>query len=251
MKDLLNAGGLAVQPLFDFGSQRVAEAISTADFSLWRNDWFACGCRLLAEGALIYHRIRVEGGERIPRQGPALLLPKHCAYRDILVEGVALHRLTQRYATYVMKVGLSGFLEWAGGVKIVRPKDLRRIADRQQRRAQIRWARDKNEQTLNYLAWLYRQGEVVVSHPEGMRYQDQMGVMQKEIVDHLMWVEERWEMRVPIIPIGLEYESYSKPGSRVFFRVGEPMYTDNLTAEQLVAELGQRIGDLSGFQKKG
>ena len=225
----------------------MAEAISTAEFEPWRKDWLACTCRLLARGALSYHRIRVEGGERIPSQGPALLLPKHCAYRDILLEGVVLHRLTGRYATYVMKAGLSGFLEWAGGVKIIRPKDLRRIADRKQRRAQIRLARDKNQLTLNYLAWLYTRGELIVSHPEGMRYQGEMGVLQKEIVDHLMWVEEHQKVRVPVIPIGLEYESYSKPGSRVFFRVGEPMYTSQWTSEQLAAELGRRISDLSGF----
>ena len=42
----------------------------------------------------------------MPREEAGLLLPKHNAYRDIMVEGVLLRRLTKRYATYVMKRGL-------------------------------------------------------------------------------------------------------------------------------------------------
>ena len=45
--------------------------------------------RLLVNGVLKYHRIVIEGAENLPRQGPALILPKHRAYRDILIEGIA------------------------------------------------------------------------------------------------------------------------------------------------------------------
>ena len=112
-----------------------------------------------------YHRLAVEGGRNLPREGPALILPKHCAYRDILLEGVLLYRFTRRYANYIMKVGLWGVLELMGGIKVVRPKDIRRIADREQRRAEIRRARAANQQMQGYLDGLYQRGEVVVSHP--------------------------------------------------------------------------------------
>mgnify|MGYP002413660615 FL=1 len=65
---------------------------------------------------MMYHRVVVEGGHNLPREGAGLLLPKHHAYRDIMVEGVLLHRLTKRYATYVMKRGLWGVLEFFGGI---------------------------------------------------------------------------------------------------------------------------------------
>ena len=203
--------------------------------------------RFLAARVLIYHRIIVEGGEHLPRQGPALLLPKHWAYRDILVEGAVLYQVTRRYATYVMKVGLYGFLELMGGVRIVRPKDIRRLKDREARRARIRRAREENQRTLDYLTWLYGQGEVVISHPEGMRYQDSMGPIHREIIEHLMHAERQFDLRIPLIPVGLEYESFGRPRSRLYFRVGEALFADQFaTLDELADAIGERIRTLSG-----
>jgi 1-acyl-sn-glycerol-3-phosphate acyltransferase len=199
-------------------------------------------------GVLAYHRIVVEGSEYLPSRGAALLLPKHRAYRDIVIEGLVLYRATRRYATYVMKVGLYGVLELLGGVKIVRPKDVLRLKDRQSRKDRIRWARQQNQCTLDYLAWLYERGEVVISHPEGMRFQDTMGALQKEIVVHLLQVEQERGLRVPLIPIGLEYESFGRPRSRVCVRVDAPLYTDQFVDQQALMDvLARRIRTLSGF----
>lgn len=218
------------------------------DFSIKRIHAFACGARLLAAGAMRYHRLVVEGGSNLPRQGPALILPKHCAYRDILLEGVLLYRITRRYGNYIMKVGLWGILEWMGGVKVERPKDIRRIADREQRRAEIRRARTANQQMQDYLDGLYQHGELVVSHPEGMRYQDELGPLQKGVVEHLVQAEKRLGMRVPLISIGLEYDSYARLGSRVYFRVDEPLYADSFAnINELIDHLSQRLRVLSGL----
>ena len=218
------------------------------DFSIKRIHACACGARLLAAGAMRYHRLVVEGGSNLPRQGPALILPKHCAYRDILLEGVLLYRITRRYGNYIMKVGLWGILEWMGGVKVERPKDIRRIADREQRRAEIRRARAANQQMQDYLDGLYQHGELVVSHPEGMRYQDELGPLQKGVVEHLVQAEKRLGMRVPLISIGLEYDSYARLGSRVYFRVDEPLYADSFAnINELMDHLSQRLRVLSGL----
>ena len=228
----------------------MAELNPLQTFGLRRRKWVASTARTLAAVAFNYHRIVVEGAENIPQEGTALLLPKHRAYRDILLEGVVIYRTTRRYATYIMKAGLYGILELAGGVKIVRPKDIRRVKDREARRARIQWARDKNRQTVNYLAWLYGQGEVVVSHPEGMRYQDIMGPMQREIIDHLLGVEEQFGLKIPIIPIGLEYESYSRPRSRVYFRIDEPLYATHFSGpNELLGAVEERILTLSGLSR--
>lgn len=206
--------------------------------------------RLVATGVFKYHRIVIEGAEHLPRQGPGLILPKHRAYRDILIEGLALHRVTGRYASYVMKAGLVGVLGVLGGVKIVRPKDLRRLKDRAARRQRLEQARAHNTETLAYLDWLYRSGELVVSHPEGMRRQDELGPLQKEIVEELARTEKRHGLRLPMVPVGLEYESYSRPGSRVFFRVGAPMFNDQFDGIPAVMQaLADRIASLSGMRR--
>lgn len=220
----------------------------SADFSIKRIDALACCVRLVGVGALWYHRIVVEGGHNLPCAGPGLLLPKHHAYRDIIVEGVMLHRITRRYATFVMKRGLWGIIERFGGLKVVRPKDIRRIADRAERRVEIGKARAANQQMQDYLDGLYRHGELVISHPEGMRYQDELGPLQKEVVEHLVQAEERLGLRVPLIPIGLEYESYARPRSPVYFRVDEPLYADDFAdISALMNHLDERLRVLSGL----
>ena len=221
---------------------------STKDFVLKRHNGITWLCRSLAAGAMGFHRICLEGGEYLPREGPALLLPKHRAYRDIFLEGVLLYRVARRYGNYVMKVGLYGALEILGGVKIVRPKDVRRLEDRQARKAQIQWAREKNQITLDYLTWLYGRGEIVVSHPEGMRFQDSMGAMQKEVVEHMLQAEGQLGLEIPIIPVGLEYENYRRLRSRVYFRVGEPIYSSHFAdVGELMNAIDERIRSLSGF----
>jgi 1-acyl-sn-glycerol-3-phosphate acyltransferase len=221
---------------------------SLPHFRLRRKDNLACVVRLLGTGLINYHRIVVEGGENLPRQGAALLLPKHHAYRDIFVEGISLYRHTGRYATFVMKRGLWGVLEHFGGIRVTRPKDVRKIKDREKRRIAIQRARDANRDMQGYLSWLYERGELVISHPEGMRYQAHMGPVQKEVIEHLLQTQEERGIRVPMIPIGIEYESYVRPFSRVFFRVGQPVYGENkaeLTA--VVEHVESNLRRLSGL----
>jgi len=219
-----------------------------ADFQLRRNNLITHCIRVVATRLFAYHRILIEGEDRLPAHGPVLLLPKHCAYRDIPLEGIVFYRTMRRYGTYVMKVGLWGILELVGGFKIVRPKDIRRIKDREQRRAEIRRARAANQQTQSYLTWLYSQGEMIVSHPEGMRYQNAMGPMQREIIDHLLKAQEELGLQIPLIPVGIEYEGYWKPRARVTFRVGEPLYSSQFDdPSDLVDAVGEQIARLSGF----
>jgi 1-acyl-sn-glycerol-3-phosphate acyltransferase len=227
-------------------SASTAESTNNPPSGLWRSGRVTDVARVLSIWALKYHRIVIDGGENMPLSGAALILPKHRAYRDILIEGIVIHRLARRYATYVMKVGLYGILELVGGVKIVRPQDIRRIKDRQQRRRRIEWARSRNQQTLDYLTWLYTAGECVVSHPEGTRCADFLGPLQKQVVEHLMSVEAATELRIPLIPMGLEYENIRAPRSRVFVRIGTPMYADEFADQAaLMNELESRLRTLS------
>ena len=224
-----------------------SETKSGTEFRLRRWEKVTTAVRNLTQAALfLCHRFVIEGGENLPRSGTALILPKHRAYRDILVEGVLLHRFTSRHASYVMKVGVYGILEVLGGVKIVRPRDIRRIEDREVRRQRIEWARDRNQHTLDYLAWLYNTGELVVSHPEGTRCADGMGALQKQLIEHMLSVERERGLRIPMIPVGLEYENLRAPRSAVYFRVGAPLYSDEFAdVGELMAELRTRISDLS------
>jgi 1-acyl-sn-glycerol-3-phosphate acyltransferase len=109
-------------------------------------------------------------------------------------------------------------------------------------------ARAANQRLQDYLDGLYRHGELVISHPEGMRYQDAMGPLQKEVVEHLLLAQERLGVQVPLIPIGIEYGSYSRPRAPVYFRVDEPFYADSFAdVGAVMAHLDQRLRTLSGL----
>ena len=139
-----------------------------------------------------------------------------------------------------------------GGVKVIRPKDIRRLKDREARKAEIRRARAANQGLQNYLTWLYSRDELVVSHPEGMRYQEAMGPVQKEIIEHLHQAEEQLELSIPLIPIGLEYEGFRRPRARVHFRVGEPLHASQFAdTKELVEAVEEQLRVLSGFTREG
>jgi hypothetical protein len=102
----------------------------------------------------------------------------------------------------------------------------------------------------DYLSGLYSHGEVVISHPEGMRIQGEMGLLQKEIIEHVVKVEQQLGIRVPLIPIGMEYESYARPKARAYFRVDEPFYADEFADVSGVMDyLDERLRILSGLSQ--
>ncbi len=226
--------------------------IEAGEFVLRRKPWIIPLCRPLLDFVFLYHRLMVEGADHLPEQGPALLLVKHRATRDTPLVGMILHRYTQRGANYFMKgkasLLLNGIMEIMGGIKVTRPKDVWRVKNRAKRKAYIQQAREGNEAAMAYVAWLYSQGEIVVAYPEGMFYPDQIGPLQPEIIKQVFDIEQENDYQIPIIPIGLEYESLTKLRSKLFIRVGTPLYSTSFEEEkELVTMVQHRLSELSGF----
>ena len=228
------------------------DTVETGRFVLKRKKWIIPLCRPLLDLAFLYHRITVEGGDNLPRQGPALLLVKHRASRDAPLVAMVLHRYTKRGANYFMKGKRSpisnAILAAMGGVKVVRPKDVRRVQNRDERKAYIHQAREANQQVMAYVTGLYSQGEVLVAFPEGMFYADKVGPLQTAVIKHALAVEQEYGFSIPLIPVGLDYENPKKPRSRAFIRVGTPLRAALFDEQkQLIAMVKQRLHELSGF----
>ena len=84
-----------------------------------------------------------------------------------------------------------------------------------------------------------------------MRYQEVMGAMQTEIIGHLLQAEQQLKLRIPVIPIGLEYESYARPRARVYMRIGEPLFSDQFGDQrELVDRIDERLRVLSGIARE-
>lgn len=203
-----------------------------------------------------YHEVIVEGEENLPKQGTALLLPKHWSYRDIVMLGVALYGACGRFASYVAKFGSKanpfGVLEKVGVAVIVRPKDalVWRRKKKISRKAITRWARLTNNKTFQYLSFLYQSGELVISYPEGTRCPGFMGPLKRGVLDHALGVQQDLGIAIPLIPIGVAFENINQPRSRVWIRVGEPVFSKDFESkDELIEHLKNQIARLSGLEQ--
>jgi 1-acyl-sn-glycerol-3-phosphate acyltransferase len=176
--------------------------------------------------ASAYHHLVIDGAAHLPQHGPGLLFVKHRATRDTLLLSWLLYRETGRMGNYLMKYRAAGLppqlMEALGAIAVIRPKDVLRLANRAARRARLEEARAMQQRAMDYVAWLYAQGELVVVYPEGMFYPQHLGPVQTGSVRHALTVAQQKGMTIPIIPIGIAYEHINIPRSRAFFRIGAP-----------------------------
>jgi 1-acyl-sn-glycerol-3-phosphate acyltransferase len=91
---------------------------------------------------------------------------------------------------------------------------------------------------MDYVKWLFLCGEIVVVHPEGTRIKGKIGQIKTEYVNLTKELWEKYELAIPIIPVGIEYENMGVPRSRVYLRAGTSLDVrkDNL-AELVRVEL--------------
>jgi 1-acyl-sn-glycerol-3-phosphate acyltransferase len=250
----------------------VNEHCADYDFNLLRNDRLAGFARYAAGALSSVYRIRLEGGENLPGEGPALLLPKHNSAWDIPIHGVVLHRETKRYANYIMrkmKIGNS-LLEKLGGIIVIRKADIRKVKDRGERKRFIEEVKSHNNWVWEYVKWLYSNDELVVSYPEGRVGYGSMGKLETGVIEKILEFQREIGIEIPIIPIGTEYKGFvkipelktSKQGKKfkcipkppVVVRAGKPIIKesdilkDRDEFEDFVRELRKEIANLSGLE---
>lgn len=182
--------------------------------------------RSLAGVALrwFYRRIDVEGLERLPENGPLLLVVNHPnALVDALLIGWSIPRrvtLTAK-ATLFQNDLLARFLAWIGVVPLVRASDVRGPtgpgADPQ-----------RNARAFGALRAVLRRGGAVVIFPEGISH-DNPSLAPIRTGAARIALEARDEGQVPnlrIVPVGLTFERKDAPRSRVVVQLGHPIGLD-------------------------
>jgi len=221
-------------------------------FEFRRKTWAVNLGKPVVKLVSLYHHVTVEGAGNLPRHGPALLLVKHRATRDSILLSEILYRHTGRAGNYLMKGKPSGLknslLEALGGIKVVRPKDIRKFKSRVEKKAQLEWARQFNQHSYDYITWLFTQDEIVIAYPEGMFFGNRLGPIQSGIIRHMLVVEQEYSIEIPIIPIGIEYENLRRPRSRAFFRIGHPLISTQFAGPpDLITEVEKQLAQLSGL----
>jgi len=217
--------------------------------------FYRVGCSLTSALVNCNYSIEYTGMENIPEQGPALLLPKHQSHWDTLLEGDLLRR-RGRLANLVMKYSLPRFFEYGGGIRVSRPKDMLRLREKIRRmgygnqktkkiRKKMRDMKKNNIEAMRYVGFLLcSEDEIVIIHPEGTRVENAMGELQMGIINYVGEIERPPMIKIPAIPIGIEYEDTEKIRPRVNVRVGKPL---DLATPDLEKIIRQNLENLSGL----
>ena len=189
---------------------------------------YRIGRALTRWGWKLYFRPRLEGRDRLPQTGGALLCANHQSFLDIPL----VAHLTPRHVSFVARANLanSGFLAWImreSGTVLIHPGKPDRAALRQM------------------VAHL-EAGDLVTIFPEGARTWD--GSIGELRAGALLAARQAG---VPVYPIGIRgaFEAWPRKRKwprprRVAARVGQPIDADAPDAlEQLRASLAELVGD--------
>ncbi|MCU0293683.1 MAG: 1-acyl-sn-glycerol-3-phosphate acyltransferase [Thermoanaerobaculaceae bacterium] len=202
-----------------------------------RGDWTVRGSRLWARIILwvALVRLRVEGGNRVPRDGPVVFMANHESWLDIPV----LLASIPVQVRFLAKKSLFGipFLGWAMTAMGFIP------VDRQNRREAVK--------SFEEAAQRIRTGRSVLLFPEETRTRDE-NLLPFQRGGFLIAIKAG----IPIVPVGLDgprrclaRSSYLLRPGRVTVRFGEPIPTAGLgvtAKDSLMAQVHDAMETLRG-----
>lgn len=189
-----------------------------------------------------YRRIEVEGLERIPATGAAILVANHWnALVDALLIGTALARPVRLTAkATLLEHPITRLVVRAVGII-----PLKRASDEQQRVGAA--PEERNAQSFSAILDALAAGELVLIFPEGKSHSEPALAPLKTGSARLalMARAERGLAALPIIPVGLTFERKGAPRTRVAIQVGRPVSIDDLAGPtpQEVQRLTTRVDD--------
>lgn len=169
--------------------------------------FYALGRWLARQTLGWFYRIKVQGLEYLPREGPAIICPKHQRWEDIPVVGMALPRplhyiaKAELFRTPVQREILSAW----GGVPV----------DRERPRATL--------SSFRMLVPLLQGGAFIVLFPEGTYVPGRVGPGKHRLIQMLLALQGRDGVPpLPFVPVGITYRP-ERLGYRVEVKVGPPL----------------------------
>ncbi len=177
------------------------------------------------------YRLKIEGQENIPTQGPCLILPKHQFWTDIPIVGIAAVRPLYYIAKQELfeNSGMAYFIRILGGIPVDRKNPV------------------KSLDTFRFVDEILKKGEYLVLFPEGTYYPYCIGQGKHRLIQRILRFQEdmdwRGERAIPFVPMGIDYEK-KKFRPEVRIRIGPPLYSNGEAdgpgfTRRLVDEIGK------------
>ena len=176
-----------------------------------------------------YADVTVQGAERVPREGPLLILANHPnALIDPLLVGTAVPRrvLLTAKATLFEHPVLAMLLEAVGVVPLRRAKDECRTG------VPITPTPERNAIAFQRVTAALRARKVVLIFPEGISHDDStLAPLKSGAARMALQAQSESVVGIRLVPMGLVFEAKELPDSRVLVRVGEALDLDAWLAE--------------------
>jgi glycerol-3-phosphate O-acyltransferase/dihydroxyacetone phosphate acyltransferase len=194
-----------------------------------------------------YRDIQVEGVERIPRRRPLLLVVNHPnALVDALLVGWMVPRrvLVTAKSTLFTNPLAAVLLRWLGVVPLYRASDALTPANGGVLDPQ------RNRDSFRAVHGALRNGGTVLIFPEGKTHDEPaLAPLKTGAARMALHARDAGDVDgLAIVPIGLTFERKDAPRSRVFVKIGEPIFIDAwhaaaglVPAEALTAEIDARL----------
>lgn len=206
--------------------------------------------RTLRASALIalrwyYSEVIVQGHERVPRDGPTLIVANHPnALVDAMLVTTSVRRqvLITAKATLFEHPLLAPFLTAVGVVPLRRAKDERG-------RANDDPAASRNVDAFRRVTDTLRGGRAVLVFPEGISHDEaRLAPLKSGAARMAIQARVAGARGLQILPVGLVYEAKESPRSRVLVRIGTPVDLDEafladpqLNALAITREINSRL----------
>lgn len=176
-----------------------------------------------------YADVTVQGGERVPRDGPLLILANHPnALIDPLVVGTTIERrvLLTAKATLFEHPALGKLLRAVGVVPLRRAKD-------ESRDTAGAVTPDRNAYAFQLVTAALRARQVVLIFPEGISHDDPaLAPLRSGAARMALQAHSEGVAGIRLLPMGLVFEAKERPDSRVLVRVGDALDLDGWLAER-------------------
>ena len=170
-----------------------------------------------------YADVAVQGRERVPRDGPLLILANHPnALIDPLLVGTSIERrvLLTAKTTLFERPGLAWLLQAVGVVPLRRAKD-------EMRDDTVSLTPQRNAQAFALVTSALRACKVVLIFPEGISHDDPgLAPLKSGAARMALQASREGVAGLRLLPMGLVFEEKERPDSRVLVRVGDPIDLD-------------------------
>ncbi len=180
----------------------------------------------------LFYKIKIDKEDKLPQNGPIVILPKHQYWTDIPLVSIAIKPVLY----FVAKKELFRFplirdlLFLLGGIPLDRDRTI------------------KSLDSFKKILKLLRLGEKVVIFPEGTYFRNKLGPPKKGLLQMILRFQENMNYNIPFIPMGIRYGERVGWRRIVEIRIGHPLYantgSDSLS---LINKVMDEIGRLSGL----